>query len=349
VLPDELLGERLRVPFPTGDAPTAGPAKAPVEVLYFNDYDCMGCGRGKPMVDGLRASYGSNLRLIARPVPVLQPQPNGNSQLVAEAAWAAHAQGKFWEMHDKLFSQDGERNRATLERYAAEIGLDVDEFKTALDDGRYRAKVAEDVELFRQAGLRERPLFVVNGRRADGRVALVQLIDTGLKKAGVKPPPLGPANPGRMVGPDGKPREMIMGLSTPQRFHLEPRDDSWAAALEKEAAAVVERDLRALDQGMSVSLECKRSLCRVRLRSAKAAAAGAAFLKQVYGAELLSTITAPEVQGYLRLRDGPGPEVATATESIARLRSRRTGMLFSLRTGRTKPEPDLPLAKLPKE
>jgi RNA polymerase sigma factor (sigma-70 family) len=348
-LPDELLGQRLRVPFPTGDAPTTGPARAPVEVLYFNDYDCVGCGRGKSLVDGLRAAYGKNLRLIARPVPLLQPQPNGNSQLVAEAAWAAHAQGKFWEMHDKLFSDNAQRSRATLERYAAEIGLDVEEFRTALDDGRYRAKVTEDVELFKQAGLRERPLFVVDGRRADGPVALVQLVDAGLKKAGLKPPPLGPANPGRILGPDGRSRAMLMGLSTPQRFHLEPRDDGWAAAVEKEAAVVVERDLRALDQDMSVVLECKRSLCRVRLRSARSAPAGAAFLKQVYGAELRSTITGPEAHGYLRLRDGPDPGTATATESIARLRSRRTGMLFSLRTGRTKPEADLPLARLPRE
>jgi RNA polymerase sigma factor (sigma-70 family) len=137
-LPDELLGERLRVPFPTGDAPSFGPAKAAVEVLYFNDYDCMGCGRGKPLVDGLKATYGKNLRLIARPVPGRQ-QPGGgqanNSELVAEAAWAAHAQGKFWEMHDKLFAEQADRNRATLERYAAEIGMDVDDFRTALDGG----------------------------------------------------------------------------------------------------------------------------------------------------------------------------------------------------------------------
>ena len=346
-LPDELLGELLRVPFPTGDAPTAGPAKAPAEVLYFNDYDCMGCGTGKSLVDGLKASYGQNVRLVARPVPMLSPQSGGNSQLVAEAAWAAHAQGKFWQMHDKLFSEDGERNRATLERYAAEIGLDVQDFRTALDDGRYRAKVTDDVELFRQAGLRERPLFVVNGRRAEGRVALVQLVDGALKKAGVKPPPLGPANPGRIVGRDGRPQNMMMGLTMPQRFHLEPRDEAWAAAVEKEVAAVAERDLRALDQRMSVRVECRTSICRLRLRSARAAGAGAAFLKQVYGAQLLSTVTAPEAHGYLRMQDGPNP--VPAAEAIARLRSRRAGFLFSLRTGRTKPEPDLPVAKLPPE
>jgi RNA polymerase sigma factor (sigma-70 family) len=346
-LPDELLGERLRVPFPTGDAPTAGPAKAPVEVLYFNDYDCMGCGTGKPLVDGLKASYGQNVRLVARPVPLLSPQPGGNSQLVAEAAWAAHAQGKFWQMHDKLFSEDGERNRATLERYAAEIGLDVQDFRTALDDGRYRTKVNEDVELFRQAGLRERPLFVVNGRRADGRVALVQLVDGALKKAGLKPPPLSPAHPARITGRDGRPLNVMLGLTMPQRFHLEPREDAWAGAVEKEVTAMAERDLRALDQKMSVQVECRTSICRLRLRSASAASAGAAFLKQVYGAQLLSTVAAPEAHGYLRMQDGPNP--MPAPEANARLRSRRAGFLFSLRTGRVKPDPDLPMTKLPRE
>jgi hypothetical protein len=209
--------------------------------------------------------------------------------------------------------------------------------------------VTEDAELLNQAKLYERPLFVVNGRRADGRVALVQLVEAGLKKAGIKPPALPEAAPARMIaGPGGgAPQPMIMGLSTPQRFHLEARDDSWAAAVEKQLVPLVERDLRAVDQGMAVAVECKSMFCRLRVRSAKSGPAGAAFVKQVYGAELLPGVSGAETQGYLRLRDGR--EMVTADDSIARVRSRRAGVLFSLRTGRVKPEADLPVGKLPHE
>ncbi len=73
-IPDELLGERLGFAILTGDAPSLGAARAPVEVLYlFGHHDGQGGGWGKRMVDHLRAVHGDNLRIVARPVPSSVP------------------------------------------------------------------------------------------------------------------------------------------------------------------------------------------------------------------------------------------------------------------------------------
>ena len=347
-LPDALLGERLRVPFPTGDAPFSGPARAPVEVLYFNDYSCRGCGQGKVFVDGLRATYGKHLRIVARPIPASRKPPAGHDpHLVAQAAWAAHEQGKFWPMHDKFFSREATLDRAALETFAQEIGLDMSAFRAALDEGRYRKKVDEDMALLDSAGLGARPLFVINGRRADGPAALIPLVEGALKKAGIKPPRPPAPRPGL---PTARPGGFIAGgamLSIPQQFHVERRNESWAPAAEKSLVALVAPDLRALDPGAKrIQAECRSRLCRLRFHSAKSSAALAAFVKQVYGAELAANPGGSERMAYLRV--GSGPE-ATAETDVARLRSRRAAILFSLRTGREEPDPDLPLAKLPKD
>ena len=350
-LPDELLGERVRVPFPTGDAPTLGPAGAPAEILYFNDYSCPWCGRGKELVDGLHRSYGKLVRIVARPVPAPAVSPDG--QLAAEAAWAAHAQGKFWEMHYCLLGSRRDHGRAALERHAGALGMDVQDFLAALENGTFRGKVAEDLELFTQAGLRDRPTFLVNGRRADGPVALVQLVEAAIKKAGKKVPPLPEAQPARAatsMGP-GVPLSpadsLAMVLSVPQRFHIETRDEGWAGPLEKGLAPQLERDLRAVDEKVAgVRLECRSTLCKLRFRPGKAAGAAAvALAQQIYGFGP-KTGAGPDEQLYMPLR---GRDGSPAQDSIAKLKSRRSGILYSLRTGRTKPKPELPLDRLPKQ
>jgi hypothetical protein len=343
-LPDELLGERVKVPFPIADAPRLGPSKAPVEILYLNDYDLIGAERGKVIVDGLRRTYRDLVEIVALPVPSTPPrEPNG--PLVAEAAWAAHEQGKFWQMHDKLFTLHAPRDRALLERYAREIGLDVEDFKAALDGERHRARVAEDLERAQQAGLRRRPTFVVNGRRADGTTALVLLVEAALKKAGHTPPPLPPA--GIRAATRGG---ALAGLPLGQRFHATARDEAFDGAIEKELAPLVARDLRALDPDVSaVKVDCRSGVCRISWRPGKeGGAALPQFVRAVYRGERRDPAGAEDA-AYLALREPIGAGAPpSAAEAAARLRSRRAAILYSLRTGRTQ-EPGLPTDRLPKE
>jgi protein-disulfide isomerase len=84
------------------------------------------------------------------------------AQLAAEASMAAHAQGKFWEFHDVLF-----QNQKALERSSL-VGLDLDKFKTALDEGVYTERVKEDMAVCQKAGVRGTPTIFVNGRKYEG-------------------------------------------------------------------------------------------------------------------------------------------------------------------------------------
>src|SRR5258706_7420855 len=87
-------------------------------------------------------TYGSSVRVVWKnnPLPFHQ-----NATPAAEAAMAAHEQGKFWEMHDKLFANQGSLDRATYEKYAQELGLDMGRFKAALDSGKEKAAINADV------------------------------------------------------------------------------------------------------------------------------------------------------------------------------------------------------------
>lgn len=112
-----------------------------------------------------------------------------NAQLAAEATVAAHEQGKFWEYSDKLFENQRALDRASLEKYAAEVGLNVDKFKKALDSGDAKKTVAADVALGNQVsgGQMGTPTFYINGRQVAGALPFEQfkaIIDEELKKKG---------------------------------------------------------------------------------------------------------------------------------------------------------------------
>ncbi len=103
-----------------------------------------------------------------------------NAQLASEASMAAHAQGKFWEMHDKIFANQKQLERPALEGYAEEIGLDMAKFKAALDNGEFTARVKADMAEGQRAGVRGTPSIYVNGRKYQGQrdaKSMITIID----------------------------------------------------------------------------------------------------------------------------------------------------------------------------
>ncbi len=90
------------------------------------------------------------------------------AQLAAEASMAAHAQGRFWEYHDILFQNQKALERPQLEAYAQQLGLDMDKFKSALDQGVFTERVKEDMDVCQKAGVRGTPTIFVNGRKYEG-------------------------------------------------------------------------------------------------------------------------------------------------------------------------------------
>jgi protein-disulfide isomerase len=146
----------------TGDAPSFGPADAKVTVVEFSDFECPYCAMAAETMKTLEERYGDRVRFVFRQFPL---SFHKHAQLAAEAALAAHAQGKFWAFHDAAFGNQKELSREDLEKYAKEVGLDMAKFKKALDDHTYAEKVKADQKLGEEVGVSGTPSFFVGTKR----------------------------------------------------------------------------------------------------------------------------------------------------------------------------------------
>ncbi|HEX8824528.1 MAG TPA: thioredoxin domain-containing protein [Archangium sp.] len=147
------------------DAPSFGPKNAKVTIVEWSDFECPFCGRVGPTLKQIKESYPKDVRVVFRHQPL---SFHANAKPAAEASMAAHEQGKFWEYHDKLFSNQRALDRASLERYAEELKLDMGKFRSALDSGKFRAKVEADAAAGAAVGANGTPTFFVNGRELVG-------------------------------------------------------------------------------------------------------------------------------------------------------------------------------------
>ncbi|WP_158579913.1 Na+/H+ antiporter NhaA [Geodermatophilus marinus] len=143
-----------------------GPVDAPLTLVEYGDFECPFCGRATGTVEELLGRFGPRLRYVFRHVPLVDVHPH--AQLAAEAAEAAAAQGRFWEMHDRLFAEQDRLTAPDLLQHAAALGLDVQRFAHDLGSGRYARRVEEDVESAEGSGVEGTPTFFVGGRRHTG-------------------------------------------------------------------------------------------------------------------------------------------------------------------------------------
>ena len=156
-------------PVKPGDAPSKGPADAALTMIVFSDFQCPFCKRIEPTLADLQKHYGKKVRVVWKNYP-LPFHPDAAP--AAEAAMAADAQGKFWPMHDKLFANNDALDRASLEKYAGELGLDLARFKADLDAGRYKARIAADTKEGTEVGVNGTPAVFINGRKIAGAYPL---------------------------------------------------------------------------------------------------------------------------------------------------------------------------------
>ena len=150
-----------------------GPDDAPVTLVEYGDFECPYCGRAEPWVRRLLAESGDEIRYVFRHLPL--SDVHDHAQLAAEAAEAASAQGRFWEMHDLLFDHQDALTGRDLMRYAEELGLDVDRFRRDLRNHEYAARVARDVESAELSGVAGTPTFFINGQRHHGAYDVASL------------------------------------------------------------------------------------------------------------------------------------------------------------------------------
>lgn len=148
------------VPLALSDAPTKGPLGATVTVVAYSDFECPACRKAAPILLELERRYEGKVRIAFKHLP-LPMHPH--ALLAAQAAMAAHEQGRFWDYHDVLFAHQKQLERVALVRYAAELGLDTAQFTSALDSGKYAAHVARDENEAAAIGAYGTPTFVING------------------------------------------------------------------------------------------------------------------------------------------------------------------------------------------
>jgi protein-disulfide isomerase len=143
-------------------APFKGKADGEIVVTMYSDFQCPYCSRIKKPIYDLMAEYPDNIKVEFRHFPL---SFHKDAHLAAQASMAADAQGKFWEMHDKLFDNQKALKREDLDKYATEIGLDMAAFKKALDEGTFKDLVDQHFSEGQKTGVRGTPSIFINGRK----------------------------------------------------------------------------------------------------------------------------------------------------------------------------------------
>jgi protein-disulfide isomerase len=146
-------------------APSVGPDNAAVTLVAFSDFQCPFCARVLPTIEQIRKTYGDQVRVVFKHLPLSM---HAKAPAAHAAAEAAFRQGKFWEMHDKIFANQKEMAEERYLDYAAELGLDIDQFKRDLESETVQARIDLDTEEAAELGATGTPSFFLNGRKIQG-------------------------------------------------------------------------------------------------------------------------------------------------------------------------------------
>ena len=141
-----------------------------ISLIEYSDFQCPACKTYFPVVKKVSEELGDKVTVAYRHFPLVLAHQNARQ--AAEASEAAARQGKFWEMHDKLFagqeSWAEDRNaQLVFENYAREIGLNVDQFKTDLTSAEVRQRVERDVQSGNEVNIAGTPTFFLNGKQME--------------------------------------------------------------------------------------------------------------------------------------------------------------------------------------
>jgi protein-disulfide isomerase len=143
-----------------------GGEDATVTLVEYGDYECPHCGRAYPIVKAVQKHFGKKLRFVFRNFPLNESHPH--AEAAAETAEAAASEGKFWDMHDTLFENQGALELEDLVAYATNLGLDVKRVASELERRVYLPRVKEDFTSGARSGVNGTPTFFINGVRFDG-------------------------------------------------------------------------------------------------------------------------------------------------------------------------------------
>lgn len=182
---------------PKGDYETSGiengnylPASssAKVTLVEFGDYECPACAEYHLLVKQLLTDFSGKVNYVFRNFPLSQ---HANAEISAYAAEAAGLQGKFWQMHDKLYESTNDWSTSTDAKsifvgYAGSLGLNVDKFKVDIDSSAVKDKVKSDTNDGNLVKINSTPTFYLDGVKIENLPSIYadfkKIVSTQLSK-----------------------------------------------------------------------------------------------------------------------------------------------------------------------
>lgn len=171
------------------DSHMTGDKNAKVTVVEFGDYQCPACAAANPIVKQIISDYKNNkdFNFVFMNFPLAQ---HANAQISAEAAEAAGEQGKFWEMHDKIYESQNKWNNVAnplgiFVGYAQQLSLDTAKFKQAIQENKFKDIIAADASKGTELGVNATPTFFINQEKLPGipdQAGFKKIIDDALSK-----------------------------------------------------------------------------------------------------------------------------------------------------------------------
>ena len=168
--PTTLLSDPVTIP--VSGSPVTGAPNAQITLVEFSDFQCPYCVAAFPELKAILQAYSTQVRLIFKQYPLeIHPQ----ADLAAAAAIAANKQGKFWALHDAMFTHHEDLSRKAILVLAKDNGLDLARFETDIDSTEVRETVTRDVQDGDRAGVEGTPTIFVNGQRYNGPIEVASL------------------------------------------------------------------------------------------------------------------------------------------------------------------------------
>lgn len=150
------------------DSPTTGARYAKILLFEFSDFQCPYCAKAHDTLEEFMTNHQNEVTLVYKQLPLISIHPE--AMPAAKAAWAASQQGKFWEYHDALFSQQDKLGEALYLDIAQTLNLDLEKFKH--DRTIADTAIEKDIQLAERLGVSGTPFFVMNGETFYGAVQL---------------------------------------------------------------------------------------------------------------------------------------------------------------------------------
>lgn len=155
------LEDHVQYTFDLENTPRKGPADAKVVIVEFADFECPHCALVRGTMDAIAKRFPSDVAIYFKHFPLGM---HAHSHAAARATLAAHRQGRFWQMHDLVFANQGSLGPQRFVEFATELGLNVDKFKKDIEDPALYAHVERDRKEGIAANLTGTPTIYVDGR-----------------------------------------------------------------------------------------------------------------------------------------------------------------------------------------